>query len=69
MKEWRNLRDNTDWQLQEDNKERGIMVENSLSAAGNNVFRASGTVDFPNWLCYQVLADSRYKQKFDKNTD
>ena len=67
QQEWRDLRDNTQWQPQEE--KNGVLVECAISKIGNNVFRATGEVDFPNWLCYQVIADVRYKQKFDKNTD
>jgi hypothetical protein len=43
------------WELQVDSKDQGVKVEYMTSIREKNTFKASGIVDFPAWVCFQVM--------------
>ena len=68
MVEYEKTRDNkTLWNLQEDSKKERVTVHCYESPRGKNTFKASGVVDFPASVCFQVMSAAAWRTKYDIN--
>lgn len=67
--EWFKMKDEIQWNLQEDAKKEGIMIYYVTSKRGHNLLKATGVVDFPNWVILQVMTNGKYRSSYDINVD
>jgi hypothetical protein len=65
--EWFKIRDTAKWIHQTTDK--GVDIHYITSVRDKNCFKASGVVDFPPWVCYQVMTNSDYRQTYDINVE
>ena len=67
--EWFRVRDETQWTLQEDAKKEGVMIYAVRSERGQNLFKGSGIVDAPAWVCLEVMTARPLRRKYDVNIE
>jgi hypothetical protein len=65
--EWFKIRDTAKWIKQ--TSEKGIDIKYITSTRQKNCFLATGVVDFPNWLCYEVMTNADYRTQYDINIE
>jgi hypothetical protein len=63
--EFLKIRDTAKWQHQTTSKD--VDISYITTARKLNCFKASGIVDFPNWVCVQVMTNGDFRRSYDIN--